>query len=219
MNRRITDIQVQKRNQGRVNVYLNGEFAFGLSRIVAAWLQVGQELSEEKVTELQDQDAREVAYQQALKFINIRARSETEVRRNLTKHSIPPEIIEETLDRLRSAGLVDDKRFARAWVENRSEFRPRSRRALTVELRQRGLEEGAIRRAIHDVDDEDLAYQAALRQTRKYQPLEWLDFRQKLAGFLARRGFHYEVILPVVKRVWDEIQAEDRETDSENNEG
>ena len=49
MNHRITAIQAQKRNPQRVSVFLDGEFAFGLSRIVAAWLAVGQEISDEKI--------------------------------------------------------------------------------------------------------------------------------------------------------------------------
>ena len=51
--RKITAIEVQKRTPNRVNIYLDGEFAFGLSRIVAVWLRTGQELSEEKIEQLQ----------------------------------------------------------------------------------------------------------------------------------------------------------------------
>jgi regulatory protein len=203
---RITALQLQKRNRQRVNVYLDGKFAFGVARIVAAWLQVGQELSEEKIAELQGEDAWEVAYQQALKFLNYRPRSENEVRRNLVEHQIPEEVAEGVLERLREAGLLDDARFAQTWVENRSEFRPRSRRALALELRQRGLEQADISKALEQVDEEAQAYQAALKQSRKIKATEWLEFRQKLSSFLARRGFHYEVILPTVKRVWEEIQ-------------
>ena len=52
MTRKITALKVQKRNKNRVNVYLDNEFAFGLSRIVAGWLKTGQELSEEKILEI-----------------------------------------------------------------------------------------------------------------------------------------------------------------------
>ena len=47
---RITAIEPQKRDPDRVNIHLEGEYAFSLARIVAAWLQVGQDLSEEKIT-------------------------------------------------------------------------------------------------------------------------------------------------------------------------
>ena len=69
MNHTITALTLQKRNRERVNVYLDGEYAFGLARIVAAWLVVGQELSDEKITQLRIEDEREVAYQRALRLI------------------------------------------------------------------------------------------------------------------------------------------------------
>jgi len=208
MSGRISALKVQKRDRQRVNVYLDGEFAFGLSRITAAWLHIGQELSDEKINELQAQDASEAAYQRALKFLNYRARSSREVRRNLESHAVPEEVIERVLERLQGSGLIDDTRFAQDWIENRSEFRPRSRRMLAYELRQRGLPTDQIDLALNELDDESLAYQAALKQARKLRELEWLEFRQKLSGFLARRGFAYQEVQSAVRRVWDEIQEQ-----------
>ena len=78
--RKITAIVVQKRSPNRVNIYLDGEFAFGLARIVAAWLRTGQELSEEKIEQLQAEESRERAFQQALLFLSYRSRSEAEIR-------------------------------------------------------------------------------------------------------------------------------------------
>jgi regulatory protein len=209
MARRITALQVQKRNRQRVNVYLDGEFAFGLSRIVAAWLQIGQELSEEKIDQLQSEDGHEVAYQQALKFLNYRTRSVSEVRRNLEEHEVQQDIIEGILERLSQTGMLDDTRFAQNWIENRSEFRPRSRRALALELRQRGLDQETIQQALEEVNDEEAAYQAAIKQSRKLKTDDWSVFREKLSSFLARRGFHYEVISSTVQRIWQEIRSGD----------
>jgi len=203
----ITAIEVQKNNPNRVNVYLDGEFAFGLARIVAAWLKIGQRLEDEKVASLQVDDTREKAYQQALLFLSYRVRSEAEIRQNLRKHEIPDAVIEETLERLRQARLVDDDQFARAWVENRNTFRPRSRRALAMELRQKGLSDEATQSALAGVDEEALAYEAAHKRVNRLKGLEWIDFRKKLSEFLARRGFPYAIIAPTVSRVWNETNA------------
>jgi len=207
MGRKVTALKKQKRNSQRINIYLDGEFAFGLSRYAAAWLQIGQELSPEKIQELQDVDAQEVAYQRALNFISYRPRSEKEVRQNLQKHDTPEETITEVIARLHKTGLVNDLQFAQAWVENRSTFRPRGRRALAVELRQKGITNEAIDEALCDLDEDNLAYQAALKQSRRYAGLEWQTFRQKLSAFLARRGFSYEVAKSVIEQVWREMQA------------
>ncbi len=205
MARVISALTVQKRNPERVNVYLDGEFAFGLSRIVAAWLYVGQELSDEKIGELQSGDSHESAYQRALNYLSYRARSEAEVRKHLLGKGIQDDIVEQVLERLNNAGLVDDERFAQSWVENRSEYRPRSRRAMVYELKQKGVSEAAIHSAVDDVDEEEMAYLAALKKAGRYSRLEWPEFRQKMNTYLAGRGFNFVVSSPVIARVWQEI--------------
>lgn len=211
MSGRITALKAQKRNVQRVSVYLDGEYAFGLTRITAAWLAVGQELSDEKIAQLRADDASESAYQQALRLLDKRPRSESEVRRNLVQHGISDDVIQEVLQRLKRSGLVNDAQFASLWVENRREFRPRSRKALAYEMRQKGISRDAIDQALHEIseqDEEEFAYQAAGKQARKYTNLDWPEFRQKMAGFLARRGFNYETSAAALQRVWQELQAE-----------
>jgi regulatory protein len=217
--RKITAIEPQKRNPQRVNVYLDGEFAFGLARITAAWLRTGQELSEEKVAALQVEDTKEVTYQKALHFLSFRPRSSREVRQNLLKRGCDEPLVEATVNRLERTGLLDDASFARAWVENRSTFRPRSKSALRMELRQKGLSDEVIRSVVDaKVDEEALAYEAARKQARRYAGLEWPGFRQKLGGFLARRGFSYTVLAPVVSKVWEELQTAGTRSTFENEE-
>jgi regulatory protein len=207
--RRITAIEAQKKNPERVNVYLDDQFSFGLARIVAAWLVVGQSLSEEKIAALQAEDAREAAYQKALRFLSYRPRSVDEVRRNLQKHKVPTDVIGTTLERLQNGGLLGDVQFAQAWVDNRNAFRPRSRRALAAELRRKGLADEVIQSALDGtVDEAALALDAAHKYVRKLDGLEWQEFRKKLGGFLGRRGFSYEVIAPVLRRVWEETRTE-----------
>lgn len=205
---KVTALRVQKHHPNRVNVYLDNEFSFGLSRITAAWLQVGQELSPTKIAKLQAEDQREVAYMQALRFLDYRPRSRAEVRHNLEKHAIPADVINDVFKRLERSGLVNDERFAQDWVENRSEFRPRSRRALAFELHQRGLDDPSIQKALEGLNEEILAYQAAVKQARRYEGLQPRDFSNKLGSYLARRGFSYEIIKQVVAKVWDEKQEQ-----------
>ncbi len=144
MVQRITAIEPQQKNPQRVNVYLDGEFAFGLASIVAAWLKVGQELGEEKIASLKAEDEREVTYQKALHFLSYRPRSSAEVRQNLSKRGISESLIDETVNRLQEAGLVNDEAFARAWVENRNTFRPSGKPALRMELRRKGLSDEIV---------------------------------------------------------------------------
>lgn len=208
MGGRITALKVQEHNKQRVNVFIENEFALGLSRITAGWLYIGQELSDAKIAELQAEDAREVAFQRALHFLEYRQRAASEVRRNLVKHKTPEDVIEDVLERLKSNGYIDDTRFAQAWIENRSAFRPRSKRALAVELLQHGLEQETIQNALENLDEtqeETLAYQAAQKQLRRLAETDLPEFRRKLGNFLTRRGFGYGVVRTVVERTWKEL--------------
>lgn len=191
-----------------MNVYLEGEYAFGLSRIVAAWLRVGQVLDEQKISELQQQDTIEVALQKAIQFISYRPRTKFEIQKKLSELGYTEPAIATVMERLESAGLVKDTQFARLWVENRNSLRPRSRRLLALELQQKGVAEDAIQDALTDCDqDEELAYRAAQARSRRLQGLDWESFRRKLGGFLGRRGFSYATMTPVIRQVWSELQS------------
>jgi len=213
---KITALVVQKRNPNRVNIYLDGEYAFGLALIVAAWLKVGLELDEEKIKRLQVEDAHVRAIQQAMLFLSYRPRSESEIRQNLRKHEYSDEVIDRTLERLRQDGLANDDQFARAWVENRSTFRPRSRRLMAMELRLKGLDQEAVSSAVETVDDAALAYEAAQKRVPRFKDLEWIEFRKKLSGFLTRRGFSYAVIAPLVTRIWNETHTKEHHFEEED---
>ena len=214
--KKITAIEAQKKNPNRVNVHLDGEFAFGLARITAAWLKVGDILTDERIAALQAEDMREQALQQALLFLSYRARSEKEIRQNLKKHEYSEDAVEYALTRLRENRLANDNEFAQAWVENRSTFRPRSRRALTLELRQKGIDEETVKEAVANLDEEALAYETAQKRAPRLTSLEWGEFRKKLSEHLARRGFPYSVVTSVVTRIWNETHTEKTEYEDED---
>ena len=212
MSQIITGLQVQKKNPQRVNVFINDAFAFGLARIVAAWLKVGQELSESKIAELKAQDLKEQALQRALNLISYRPRSEAEVRNNLTKHQIPEEITTAVIARLRETGILNDQQFAEAWVDNRATFRPRSKLALRMELKQKGIDEDIIEETLASVNDEEQAFEAGQKKARQLRDADEQEFKRKLFGFLARRGFNYEVTSSVVRKLWEEMNNEEDTT-------
>lgn len=211
----ITAITQQKRNPQRVNVYLDGEFAFPLAKIVAAWLNIGQVLTPEKIEELKSQDGVEAALQRAINFISYRPRSQAEVERNLRKYEVVEQVIPVVVERLKAGHLLDDNDFARRWVEDRAAFKPRGAYALRAELRQKGLPDGIIEETLSSLDEASLARQAAQRKLRLLKSLDWVDFRNKLSAHLARRGFGYELVAEVCREAWEslhknEVQEETR---------
>ena len=104
---------------------------------------------------------------------------------------------------------MNDQEFAKTWVENRNTFRPRSRRVLAMELRHKGLDDETVQQVLDEnVNESALALDAARKYLRKVQSLEWQEFRQKLGGFLGRRGFSYEVSAEVVRLLWEELHSD-----------
>jgi len=212
MEREITAIKAQKRNRQRVSIYLDGEFAFGLSRFVAGWLEPGRKLTQAEIDKLKDEDAYEIAFQKALQFINFRPRSVQETRQRLTEKGFGDEVIEVTLQKLLDKDFLDDLDFARQWIENRNAFRPRSDRLLAYELRLKGVADDKIRLALEKFggDEIDLAYQAGIKKAKRCQYEAKLDFQKKVGGYLSRRGFVYAIVKPTVEQLWEEFAASDQ---------
>ena len=201
----ITTLEVQKRNKERVNVYLDGRYAFAVTLVAAASLRKGQTLSDEEIEQLKGQDQRDKAYNHAIFFLGFRSRSQAEIEDYLRGKKYSPEVIAETVDRLIQEEYLSDESFARTWVAERERFRPRSRKALRYELRQKGVSDTVIENVLADLDEDELAWRAIEGKLRQWQHLEQEDFNKKALGFLSRRGFNYEIARQAVDRAWESI--------------
>jgi regulatory protein len=202
----VTALRVQKKRQNRVNVYLDGHYAFGLKDIVAARLRIGQQLTDDEIADLKQQDTFEEAYNSALNFLSYRPRSTAEIRLNLQRKAVPDPLIEDVIERLSRAGLLDDAGFAEYWVEQRERFKPRSAQMLRYELRQKGVASHNIEQALQGLDEADSARRLAGQRAHRYAHLEREAFWHKMVGYLQRRGFRHETIKPIIEELWQEIE-------------
>jgi regulatory protein len=214
MDGRITALKVQKRNRQRINVYIDGRFAFGLAAIEAMRLKVGQCLGAAEIARLKEKDQVEVAYDRALNFLSYRPRSVAEVRSRLLGKEFDVTTIDQVIARLSRAGLLDDEAFARYWIENRDTHKPRGSRALRYELRQKGVMDSVIDDLLTDYDEGDAAYRAAYSQAQRLARQSDHDIdalRSKLFAFLTRRGFPFDIARDIVDNLlieWGEEGAE-----------
>lgn len=201
----ITALTRQKRHPDRVNVFLDGEFAFGLAEIAAARLRLGQSVSPEDIASLQQEDTLEKAKQSAYKYLSYRPRSIAEVERNLRDKSYDEFVVEQAVTRLKELQLVDDLAFAQFWVEQRDTFKPRSAMALRQELMQKGVARDIIDDVLADVDETNAARKAAAMRVARWQHLPEDQFRKKMGGHLQRRGFNYGVIREITDELWENL--------------
>jgi regulatory protein len=190
----ITAIKVQKKDKARVSVYIDGEYRFSLDASLVSRLQVGQQLTESDIEQLSQNDQGQRAYRRALHMLSRRPHSEQEIREKLARKGVPEPAQDKAVEQLVTAGLVDDDAFARAWIENRLSFRPRSARVLMLELTSKGVSKEIIVQALQDYDEVSAARKAALSGWRRYRHLSPETAHRRLSGYLERRGFGYAVI-------------------------
>lgn len=146
------------------------------------------------------QDCLDAAYY----YLSYRPRSEGEMRQWLHKRGFVKEVTEKTLARLREQNLTDDLAFAQFWKENRLSFRPKSKRVIKRELRDKKIDTEIIDRVTGDIDDEQTAYKLASGRLPSLAHLDYPAFYRRLSSYLAYRGFSYEVIKHTASLLWQE---------------
>jgi regulatory protein len=195
MEKTITCLEAQKNHPDRINVYLDGEFAFGLSRYIGAWLYTGQKIDERKIKALTIDDEKERALQSALRFIGYKQRTEAEVINKLEDLNYSSIVIDAIMQELKEKKYVDDKEFAVQWIETRGESHPRGKNLFLFELRKKGIPADVIEEAMKNFPDEAImALKLGKKYLNRFLSLSDDDFRKKMTGILLRRAFPYPVI-------------------------
>ncbi len=204
--KKITALRTGRGRGKRINVFLDGRFAFSLETEVAVKkdLQVGQEISTSQIEALTRSDQFHRCLNAAFRYLGYRSRSESEVRERLHRRGFDADCIEAVMVKLKEQNLIDDAAFAQFWKDNRELFSPRSQRLTKLELKRKGVPNDIIDQVVGEIDDEDSAYRAALGKTRRWSRSDYQDFRHRLGQYLRRRGFNYEVLNHTVERVWQE---------------
>jgi regulatory protein len=239
----ITALQADPQDPNLVHVFIDGRHAIAVALDVAAdeRLTVGQACPPDRLERLHRAQERQQAFEIALNFLSYRPRSAREVEMRLRKKGYTPEQIDQTLSRLRERGYVDDREFARFWIGNRQSFSPRGPHLLRSELRQKGVAADVVEAALEEYrddqarraeeaaavaeqydmpedepvpgSDESTALALARKRMRLLSGLDPQVVRRRLYSFLARRGYGFDTIDTVVRRVMkpdeDEVVLED----------
>ncbi len=206
----VTGIERQKRHPDRVNIYLDGTFAFQVQEGVRKkyGLREGGRIDNRTLRAITSDEEVNLARQKAFRLLRFRMRSEHELRSRLREDEFSPRSIERVVSHLRDIGCLDDKSFAHALVHDLQLKRPAGRRFLSVQLRKKGIPQPLIEEAIDGGSQRDegaLAFAAAsallerLRRSRKPSPDQKLA--RKLSDYLLRRGFEWSVVSSVVRKL------------------
>ena len=193
----ITAIKQQKR-EGRVNIYLDGKFAFGidLENFIKHDLRIEQELTTKEIAEITGAAELQKTYEKILRFAMLRPRSEKELTDWLKRKKTPEEMHGRLFKKLKKLDLIDDEKFARWWVDQRLEFKPRGTRALASELYQKGIDRQIIQDVLEntEMDEVAMAKELVKKNAYKWKRYDEQKRKEKMQAFLARKGFNWDVI-------------------------
>lgn len=202
---KITAINLQVRDDNRVNISIDGRYQFSLDvlQLTELGLKVGHECDDDELAFLKQESDFGKVYGRALEYCLMRPHSQKEVRDYLfrktrpsrtktgdIKQGISSSISSRVFDRLMDRGYLDDVKFATYWVENRSMAKGISRRKLISELSSKGVNSAIIEQVICDNDrnDNDEIKKIIIKKRSRYPD------DQKLMAYLARQGFNFDDI-------------------------
>ncbi|MCU0372611.1 MAG: RecX family transcriptional regulator, partial [Ignavibacteria bacterium] len=138
---KITGIEHQKKD-GRFNIFIDGEFAFGLYRetVYNFGLRVNDELTQPEIDRMRTEDELNFGKKVAFRYLNYKPRSEKEVRTKLHQKKITEKTIDEIITVLKDLKFIDDANYAKMYVESKVTLKPEGRRVLKMKLAGKGIE-------------------------------------------------------------------------------
>jgi regulatory protein len=203
----ITQISPQKRNSKRVNVFLDGEFSFSLDRqlLLSLKLKENQSLTQDEIEKILKENEMDKWWGRTLKFLSYRPRSEKEILNYLSRKEVGESLAKLIIEKLKKYKLVNDVDFARWVVEQRQGRQARGKRAISLELKNKGLKSELIEEVISETIDSKVELENALKiasiKVKKLSREIPQKKKEKLTGFLLRRGFGWEIVNQVLRKL------------------
>ena len=198
----VTLLKPQKSGK-RVNVYLDGEFGFGidLDNLVLNHIKIGTVLTDEEVKKIVKKAEFQKDLDKVLRFVSIRPRSEKEVKDYFKRKNFDALMHDNLLKKLRLLEFLDDVKFAKWWVDQRLTFKKISSRVLKLELIRKGIDKEIIDNVLNEtpIDEKKMARELLEKRAYKWQGLDEKNARQKKFRYLAGKGFSWEVITELLK--------------------
>ena len=206
---KITDIQIQKNNKTRANVYIDGEFAFGLEMltVMKLGLKIGKEVSEQTLAEAVFDSDKSVALTKAVGYLSRAMKARRQMRDYLTGKGYSPRIISYVLEKLEEYRYVDDEAYAKLYVEQNSANK--GERRIKQELQLKGVPREII--DSYCVVPSDLSEASAVALADKYMRNKPRDAKtaQKLQRYLLSRGYGFDTVNAIVRGLGADEQSDE----------
>jgi regulatory protein len=143
---------------------------------------------------------RERALELAYKALGRRERTVAELRRCLEGKRVGPEAIDEVVEELRVAGLLNDGRFARRFAEDKRALERWGSERIEADLRRRGVDPDLIDEAVgYQERGAELASAVVLLEERFPAPPGDDRTRDRAWRLLVRRGYAPDLAYEAVR--------------------
>ena len=202
----ITKIEIQKRNKERVNIYLDGEYAFAISveLVYKENLKVKDEVDTEKLKSVADKEAYIRCKNSALKIIERSYKTEKEVREKLLMKGYEERHIENSIQFLKEYKFLNDEYYAEAFIRDKLSSKGSAR--IKQDLIKKGISQEIIEEKIEGIDkssEKETAKELAEKKLRVIRKSESDTYKisGKLYRFLISKGYTYDIVKEVVKDV------------------
>jgi regulatory protein len=206
----ITKIEKQKKSKKRFNIYLDGEFAFGVyeDTLLKYGLNVNDEVPEKIINDIKDFDEYLFAKKAAYDFLSYRTRSTSEIKSKLRAKKISSRTIDRIVEHLKNLGLLNDEEFAKELVQGRLGSKPLGKRVLKQKLIQKGISGPVGDKVLDEMLSGEKEKEMALKVYRKYLPktknLDRIKKRKKLFDHLIRKGFDIDTVAEILNEKLNE---------------
>lgn len=202
----ITKIEVQKKNKERVNIYLDGEYAFSISAelIYKENIKVKDVVDFEMLKSVADKESYIRCKNSALKMIERSYKTENEVIEKLKIKGYEQKHIEKSIEFLKEYKFLNDDYYAEAFI--RDKLSSKGSQRIRQELIKKGISRDIIEKNIYEIDkdtEKNIARELANKKLRVIQKSEKDNYKisGKLYRFLISRGYTYDIVKEVVKDV------------------
>ncbi|OOM79848.1 recombination regulator RecX [Clostridium sp. BL-8] len=203
---KITKIEVQKRNKERVNLFLDGEYAFSISAelVYKEGLKISSEIDAEKVKSIAKSENYIKCKESALRIIERNLKTEKEVREKLKLKGYDDNSIEKSIEFLKEYNFVNDKAYAKAFVNDK--LKTMGSQKIKYSLIQKGIAKEVIEEELSNLNKENeknIALNIAKKKLNTIKKTENDNYKisGKLYRFLISKGYASDIVNGVVKEV------------------
>lgn len=201
----ITQIKTQAKDKTRANIYLDGVFACGLSLscVFSYRLNEGEEISPERLNEIQAESEKEAAFDKALNYISATMKTEKDVRDYLKKKGYLPAVEEYVIEKMISYGYIDDREYARAYVKGCAD--KSGKNVIAQKLKLKGINQSDIDSALEELPSQEGVAKAILTKYMRGKEFTKENL-YKAFRHLMGKGFDYDTAKSALKDYGEEYE-------------